>query len=67
MLEHHVADRVAELVVDRLEIIKIAHQQTDDRIVLQREIELMIEEAPVAEPGQRVAHRLVVGVGEIAR
>ena len=31
LLEHHVADRMAELVVDRLEAVEIAHQQTQTR------------------------------------
>ena len=65
LLEHHVADRVAEFVVDRLEAVEVAHQQAQRLGVPQREIDLLIEETPVAESGQLIAQRLVVGLGEI--
>src|SRR5579872_5412613 len=68
-LQHHVADRVAEPVIDLLEMVEIGHDQTHVGIIVLRLLYLLeeigVEEAAVAERGQRVAHAKFVGLGEI--
>ena len=59
--EDAVAGRMAELVVDALEVVDVEEAQRDDAAVLVRLRELalqaLVEVAVVAEPGQRVGER----------
>ena len=69
-----VARRVAALVVDRLEVVDVDHHQGERLAVVARlgdpDVELLLETAVVAEPGQPVEQRVeagpVVGLAELA-
>ena len=73
--EEPVADRVAARVVDLLEVVEVDDRERQRLVVAGRRrplaLDLLLERAVVAEPGQRVAERLgagpVVGVLEDPR
>ena len=58
LLDHPVADRVAERVVDLLEVVEVEHQHRAGRLLAAAAGELgaqvLLEAAPVLQPGQRV-------------
>jgi hypothetical protein len=61
-LQEGVADRVAECVVDRLELVEVQIQERHPATVAgmrERTLELLVQEQPVGQPGQRVMAREV--------
>ena len=60
-----VAGRVAEAVVDRLEVVEVDEQHRElvargAAVARERLLEAVLEQRPVGEPGQRVVERLVL-------
>ena len=72
-LQHLVADRVAEAVVDRLEMIEIDQQHGDRAVardlLLQQRLGVLQERAAIEQAGERVDHRggLVAQFGALLR
>jgi len=68
-LDDDVAVEMAEGVVDLLEAVEV-HQQDRNRAVAatraQGVLQQTVEQRPVGEAGQRIAHRLVLGLGGLA-
>ena len=56
--EHFVADAVPVLVVDLLELVEVDEDHRGTRLVLRtdrdRVLELLVEESPIGEPGERI-------------
>ena len=63
LAEHEVAGRVAERVVDRLEVVEVheqhRHRAAVARLALERVFDAVLEQRAVREPGDRVVERLV--------
>ena len=61
--EDFVADRVAERVVDRLEVVEVGVDDANDVAVpigvRQRQLHLLLEESAVGQTGERVMKRHV--------
>ena len=64
LAEHPVARRVAERVVDRLEVVQVHEQDRDREVVprlpLDHVLDAVLEQRPVREPRDRVVERLVL-------
>ena len=72
-LQHLVADRVAEAVVDRLEMVEVDQQHADRTVardlLLQQGLGVLQEGAAVEQAGERIDHRggLVPQLGALLR
>ncbi len=63
LLQHLVADRVAERIVDRLEMIEVDAEHRHDLALLDarlHRIEVLAQEKAMRQPGQRVVMRQIV-------